>query len=117
MGDELELKSLYVVLPDGSIKELPAESASFEFAPEVPEPSPPCASAPFELTATLDIDRRALRMLLGLRVLGRRDCMRCNRQLRGMRFIDRWLGGHKRRNAVRGFLQKRASEGQGPSWG
>ena len=39
MCDELELRSLYVVFPDGSMRELPAESASFEFAPEVPEPS------------------------------------------------------------------------------
>ena len=91
MGDELELRSLYVVLPDGSINELPAESASFEFAPEVPEPSPPCASAPFELTATMDIDRRALRMLLGLRVLGRRDLLMHHRRRspHGWRFRDR----------------------------
>lgn len=73
------------MLQDGSTLGLPAESVSFEFAPEVPEPSPPYASAPFELTATLDIDRRALRMLLGLRVLGRRDLLMHHR----WRFRDR----------------------------
>jgi len=91
MGDELELRSLYVVFPDGSMHELPAESASFEFAPEVPEPSPPFASAPFELTATLDIDRRALRMLLDIRVLGRREMLMHHRRRspHGWRYRDR----------------------------
>ena len=91
MGDELELRSLYVVLPDGSMHELPAESASFEFAPEVPEPSPPCASAPFELTVTMDIDRRALRMLLGLRRVDGRELLMHHRRRspHGWRFRDR----------------------------
>lgn len=91
MGDEIELRSLYVVFPDGSMRELPAESASFEFAPEVPEPSPPYASAPLELTATMNIDRRALRTLLGLRVLGRRDLLMHHRRRspHGWRFRDR----------------------------
>ena len=91
MGDELELKSLYVVLPDGSMHELPAESASFEFAPEVPEPAPPCASEPFELTATLDIDRRALRMLLGLRRVDGRELLMHHRRRspHGWRYRDR----------------------------
>ena len=91
MGDELELRSLYVVLPDGSMHELPAESASFEFAPEVPEPSPPCASAPFELTVTMDIDRRALRMLLGLRRVDGRELLMHHRRRspHGWRYRDR----------------------------
>ena len=91
MGDELELRSLYVALPDGSVHELPAESASFEFAPEVPEPSPPYASAPLELTATLDIDRRALRMLLGLRRIDGRALLIHHRRRspHGWRFRDR----------------------------
>ena len=55
MGDELELKSLYVVLPDGSINELPAKSASFEFASEAPEPAPQYPSVPFEFTASLAV--------------------------------------------------------------
>lgn len=91
MGDETELRSVYVVLPDGSAIGLPAESASFEFAPEVPAPSPPYALAPFELTTTLDIDWRALRMLLGLRVLGRRELLMHHRRRspHGWRYRDR----------------------------
>lgn len=91
MGDELELRSLYVVFPDGSMRELPAESASFEFAPEVPEPSPPYASAPFELTATLDIDQRTLRMILGIRSIDRRGLLMHHRRRspHGWRFRDR----------------------------
>ena len=91
MGDELELRSLYVVFPDGSMRELPAESASFEFAPEVPEPSLPCASAPFELTTTMDIYWRAFRMLRGLRRVDRRALLMHHRRRspHGWRFRDR----------------------------
>lgn len=91
MGDEIELRSMYVVLPDGSAIGLPAELASFEFVPEVSEPSLPYASAPFELTATLDIDWRAFKMLLGLpRVDGRELLMHHRRRSpHGWRFRDR----------------------------
>lgn len=91
MGDELELRSLYVVFPDGSVHELPTESVSFEFAPEVPEPSPPFASAPLELSATMDIDRRTLRMILGIRSIDRRGLLMHHRRRspHGWRFRDR----------------------------
>lgn len=93
MGDELELWSLYIALPDGSVLELPAESASFEFASEAPEPAPQYSSVPFEFTATatMDLDQRALRMILGIRSIDRRELLMHHRRRspHGWRFRDR----------------------------
>ena len=91
MGDELELRSLYVVFPDGSTQELTTESVSFEFASEAPEPAPQYPSVSFELTATMDIDRRALRMLLGLRRVDGRELLMHHRRRspHGWRYRDR----------------------------
>ena len=93
MGDELELRSLYVVLPDGSVHELPAESVSFGFASEAPEPDPQFPSVPFEFTATatMDLDRRTLRMILGIRSIDRRGLLMHHRRRspHGWRYRDR----------------------------
>ena len=93
MGDELELRSLYVVFPDGSKHELPAESVSFEFASEAPEPAPQHPSVPFEFTATatMDLDQRTLRMILGIRSIDRRALLMHHRRRspHGWRFRDR----------------------------
>ena len=93
MGDELELWSLYVVLPDGSTQELPAESVSFEFASEAPEPAPQYPSVPFEFTATatMDLDQRTLRMVLGIRSIDRRALLMHHRRRspHGWRYRDR----------------------------
>lgn len=93
MGDELELRSLYVVFPDGSVHELPAESVSFESASEAPETAPQYPSVPFEFTATatMDLDRRAFRMLLGLRRVDGRGLLMHHRRRspHGWRYRDR----------------------------
>ena len=91
MGDEIELRSLYVVFPDGSMHELPAESVSFEFASEAPEPAPQYPSVPFEFTATMDLDQRTLRMILGIRSIDRRALLMHHRRRspHGWRYRDR----------------------------
>ena len=97
MGDELELRSLYVMLPDGSMQELSTESVSFEFASEAPEPAPQYPSVPFEFTATatatatMDFDWRTLRMILGIRSIDRRALLMHHRRRspHGWRFRDR----------------------------
>lgn len=93
MGDELELRSLYVVFPDGSVQEMPTESVSFEFASEAPEPAPQYTSAPFEFTATAtaSFNRRTLRMILGIRPIDRRGLLMHHRRRspHGWRFRDR----------------------------
>lgn len=91
MGDELELRSLYVVFPDGSVQEMPTESASLEFAPEFPEPVPTYRAAPFEITATASFDQRTLRMILGIRPIDRRGLLMHHRRRspHGWRFRDR----------------------------
>lgn len=93
MGDELELKSLYVVFPDGSVQEIPTASVSFESASEAPEPAPQHPSAPFEFTATAtaSFNRRTLRMILGIRPIDRRKLLMHHRRRSplGWRFRDR----------------------------
>lgn len=91
MSDELELRSLYVVFPDGSIQEMPVESVEFEFASEQQEPVFPCPSGAFEFTVDASIDRRALRLLLGIRSIGRRELLMHHRRRspHGWRFRDR----------------------------
>ena len=93
MGNELEPRSLYVVFPDGSVHGLPSESVSFEFASETPEPDPQCSSVPFEFTAsaTMDLDQRTLRMILGIRSIDRRGLLMHHRRRspHGWRFRDR----------------------------
>ncbi|MDM8162428.1 hypothetical protein [Collinsella intestinalis] len=93
MGDELELLSLYVVFPDGSMRELPTESVSFEFASEAPEPAPQHSSVPFEFTttATIGFNKRAFRMLLGLRRVDGRELLMNHRRRspHGWRYRDR----------------------------
>lgn len=93
MGDELELRSLYVVFPDGYIQEMPTESVSFEFASEAPEPAPQYPSVPFEFTATAtaSFNRRTLRMILGIRPIDRRKLLTHHRRRspHGWRYRDR----------------------------
>lgn len=91
MGDELELRSLYVVFPDGSVQEMPTESVSFEFAPEALEPAPQYPSAPFEFTATASFNRRTLRMILGIRPIDWRGLLMHHRRRspHGWRYRDR----------------------------
>lgn len=88
MGDELELRSLYVVFPDGSIQEMPGESVEFEFAPDA---APQYPSAPFEFTATASFNRRTLRMILGVRTIDMRELLMHHRRRspHGGRFRDR----------------------------
>lgn len=91
MGDELELRSMYVVLPDGSAFGLPAESVGFEFAPEQQEPVFPYPSGTFEFTVEASIDLRALRLLFGIRPIGRRELLMHHRRRspHGWRFRNR----------------------------
>lgn len=93
MGDELEARSLYVLFQDGSVQEIPAESTSFEFAPESPEPVQTYCAAPFEftVTATASFDLRTLRMILGIRTIDRRGLLAHHRRRspHGWRFRDR----------------------------
>lgn len=82
MGDEFEVRSLYVVFPDGSVQEMPTASVSFEFASEAPEPAPQYPSSPFEFTATAaaSFNLRTLRMILGIRPIDRRKLLMHHRR-------------------------------------
>lgn len=82
MGDEFEAGRLYAVFPDGSVQEIPVESVEFEFASEAPEPAPQYPSVPFEFTATAtaSFNRRALRMILGIRSIDRRGLLMHHRR-------------------------------------
>lgn len=90
MGDETELRSLHVVLPDGTMRELTAESVLFELAPAAAMHR---ISGAVESTETTIVrfSKRALRMLLGLpRVDGRELLMHHRRRSpHGWRYRDR----------------------------
>ena len=90
MSDELEVRGLYVVLPDGSMHELSAETVLLKLAPLA---AMRCISCAFESTATATIgfNKRAFRMLLGLRRVDGRELLMHHRRRspHGWRFRDR----------------------------
>lgn len=91
MGDEFEAGSLYAVFPDGSVQEMPVETVEFGSAPDQQGPAFRYPSGTFELTVEASVDRRALRLLLGIRSIDRRGLLMHHRRRspHGGRFRDR----------------------------